>query len=136
MVGLSAISIALVVSLVVAIVVVLAFAGLLRLVGRPVFAVAIGLAVVGLAVMAIPFGLKTSDGTNFYGGVSNRCSPPIVSTWRREHNGLAPLPTGFPSCVNPARHRLEVAGVMILGGALIAIVPRRRHARPSTPVPA
>jgi hypothetical protein len=134
--GVSELSVAVVASLVVTLVVMLALALVSRLVGNFSIAVAIGLAVVAIAIATLPFGLTTSNGTTFYSGISDRCRPPVVSAWHRERVGHFPRPEGWPSCVEPARHRLALGGVLIAVGALIVIVPRRRSARPSVSVPA
>jgi multidrug efflux pump subunit AcrB len=139
-IGVSEISVAVVASLVVAIVVMLGLAFITRLVGSFSIAVAIALAVIAVAIMVFPFGLTTSkttsNGTTLYEGISNRCRSPIVSAWHRERDGHFARPKDWPSCVDPARRRLAVGGVLIAGGALVVIVPRRRSARHSTPVPA
>jgi len=124
-------------SLVGAVIVMLALALMTRLVGKLSIAVAIGFAVVAVAIIGLPFGLKTSNGTTFYEGISDRCRAPIVSAWHRERYGPFPRPEGYPSCVDPARRRLAIAGVLIAGGTAIVMVARRRSARSSSvPIPA
>jgi hypothetical protein len=133
-IGVSVISVAVVASLVAAIVVVLAFALITRWVGKPSIAVTIALAVLGAVVMVFPFGLNTFRNGTYYDGIPNRCKPPIVSAWSEETSDGFPLPQGFPSCVDPARRRLALGSVLIAGGAVIVIVSRRRSARGSASV--
>jgi len=71
---------------------------------------------------------------------SPRCSSPIISSWRDGHFdagwfGYAPLTSTSPgvaqSCKSPARHRLELAGALLAGTALILLRPRRWFGRAS-----
>jgi hypothetical protein len=65
---------------------------------------------------------------------------PIISSWRDGHFdagwfGYAPLTSTSPgvaqSCKSPARHRLELAGALLAGTALILLRPRRWFGRAS-----
>ena len=113
-----------------------------------VVAVALGMAVVAIALA--PFGRPQPRGSLTYGGFteSAHCASPVVGAFRHEPAtggwfGYAPLTStpfvGPGSCQPAARHRLELAGVLALGAALLVIVPRRRFrgivGRPPAPEP-
>jgi hypothetical protein len=93
------------------------------------------LAVVGVTLSLLPFDRPHPRGTITYGpGFSSRCSPPIVSAWRPDHEsgwfGYAPItgapPISFGSCQGAARHRLAWAGAVFGGAALLGLGLRRR----------
>jgi hypothetical protein len=97
----------------------------------------------GIALAVVPFArpgtfgsFTTAQGTP----LSKDCASPIVSAWRDSSGGgwygYAPLTTTpsftSPSCLPKARTRLELAGAMAIGAAVLTVVLRRpRPAQPT-----